>query len=374
MEEQDTVWPLDPHTRVKHDIYDGYLDAWWPIIMQSFGAGTYAEGFAGPGIYTGREPGSPVRALRRLQAMRAAKPHLVHRPARFVFVEKRPDRVRELLAQLREELADPITDGEYRDASLHVLVKQGTCEQTLPALLHQVGAKGAPLLGVLDSFGGGSTSDLVARFARQKAGEVLVTVEPQHFVRNLNPSRADRVFGGPRWREVDQYPAAEKRAFIARTLDDAVREAGFRYVIAFGLETAKGNELLLQFATNHPLGLERFKDSLWRADPISGARFRDPNDPEQGLLDFTPDHSVAPLRRRIHEHLQTRPDGSATYGELREFVFERTFYRKPDAGPALNELLDRGLAVTSSRQPRIAPGTPASTRITVTDTEQYRLA
>lgn len=369
-----TIWKLDPHTRVKHEIYDGYLDAWFPIIMQSFGSGTYAEGFAGPGSYTGGEPGSPIRALRRLLAMRADKPHLIHRPARFVLVEKRADRARELVARFRDELGDPMRDGQYRDSSLHVLIRQGTCEQTLPELLHRVGAARAPLLGVLDSFGGGSTSDLIGRFARQKAGEVLTTVEPQHFVRNLDPARGDRVFGGPQWREVDQYPADQKRAFIARALDTAVRAAGFSYVIAFGLETAKGNELLLQFATNHARGLERFKDSLWRADPIAGARFRDPNDPEQMLLDLTAEHSVAPLRRLLHEHLRSLPGSNASYGELREYVFEHTFYRKPDVAPALNELLDRGLATSNRRHPRITSGSPADTVITVTDTEQYRLA
>lgn len=371
---QGTLWPLEPHTEVKHDIYDGYLDAWWPIIMQSFGSGTYAEGFAGPGVYTDGQPGSPIRALRRLQVLRAAKPHLSGRPARFVLVEKRADRVAELLARFRDELGDPMRGGEYRDPSLHVIVQQGTCEQTLPELLRRVGVGRFPLLGVLDSFGGGSTSDLIGKFARQKAGEVLTTVEPQHFVRNLDSARSDRVFGGPHWREVEQYPPDDKRAFISRALDTAVRAAGFRYVIAFGLETVKGNELLLQFATNHPRGLERFKDSLWRADPIAGARFRDPNDPEQMLLDLTPERSVAPLRRLLEDHLRSCPGGSATYGELHDFVFERTFYRKPDVAPAVNELLERGLATSDRRRPRISAGTPADTVITATDTEQYQLA
>lgn len=370
----DTLWPLEPHTGVKHDIYDGYLDAWFPIILRSFGSGTYAEGFAGPGVYTRGQPGSPIRALRRLQAMRATWPELRDRPARFVLVEKRRDRVEELITRFRNELGDPMPDGEYRDPTLHVLIRQGTCEQTLPQLLGAVGAARAPVLGVLDSFGGGSTSDLIAKFARQRSGEVLTTVEPQHFVRNLDPARGDRVFGGSRWRQVEHYPPDQKRAFIAGELDTAVRAAGFRYVIAFGLETAKGNELLLQFATNHERGLERFKDSLWRADPIAGARFRDPNDPEQMLLALDPEPSLAPLRRLLHEHLRTRPERSATYGELRQFVFEHTFYRKRDVAPAINELLDHGLAASSGRMPRIVSASPAATVLTATATEQYRLA
>lgn len=135
--------------------------------------------------------------------MRRRWPELRDRPARFVLVEKRGDRVEQLLAEFRRELDDPMPDGEYRDPTLHVIVKRGTCEDTLPSLLSGIGARVAPVLGVLDSFGGGSTQQLVSRFARQKGGEVVITVEPQHFVRNLDPDRADQVFGGPEWRDID---------------------------------------------------------------------------------------------------------------------------------------------------------------------------
>jgi hypothetical protein len=64
-----------------------------------------------------------------------------------------------------------------------------------------------------------------------------------------------------------------------------------------------GPGLLLQFGTNPRGGLEKFKNSLWRADPIRGAQFRDPNDPDQTLFDFTPTADLAPLRRLLLAHL-----------------------------------------------------------------------
>jgi three-Cys-motif partner protein len=121
----DTIWPREPQTGVKHDIYDGYLDAWLPIILSSWGSGTYAEGYAGPGIHCGGEPGSPIRALHRLREARDRHPHLQGKLARFVLVEKRADRVVRLLEELRRELNDPMPEGEYRDATLHVLVRRG---------------------------------------------------------------------------------------------------------------------------------------------------------------------------------------------------------------------------------------------------------
>jgi three-Cys-motif partner protein len=59
-----TIWPLDPHGRVKHLILKRHLDAWLPIMTRSFPRLVYVDGFAGPGIYEGGEPGSPIIALR----------------------------------------------------------------------------------------------------------------------------------------------------------------------------------------------------------------------------------------------------------------------------------------------------------------------
>ncbi|MGH3585483.1 MAG: three-Cys-motif partner protein TcmP, partial [Pseudonocardia sp.] len=317
----DTIWEREPHTGVKHDIYDGYLDAWLPIILSSFGSGTYAEGYAGPGTHLGGEPGSPIRALHRLRAARAQHPHLHDKFARFVLVEKRADRVARLLEELRRELDHPMPNGEYRDATLHVLVRRGACEVRLPQALTDTGAwEYGPILAVLDSFGGGSTQRLLRQFADHRGGEVLVTVDPQHFVRNLDPDRADAVFGSAAWRDVDDLAPDKKRAHIAARLIDAIRDAGFQHVISFGLQTVRGGELLLQFGTNHPRGLEKYKDSLWRADPIRGAQFRDPNDPDQMLFDFTPTAELGPLRRLLLAYLDTKPGRCATFEQLRGFT------------------------------------------------------
>jgi hypothetical protein len=96
---------------------------WMPGFRSScsrFDGATYAEGYAGPGIHTKREPGSPIRAVRRPANARHAHPRVGDKPARFVLVEKRQDRVEELLAQPRIELDDPMPAGEYRDNTLHV--------------------------------------------------------------------------------------------------------------------------------------------------------------------------------------------------------------------------------------------------------------
>lgn len=233
----DTIWPLAAHTEVKHNIYDRYLDAWFPIILRSFKSATYAEGFAGPGVYTGSPPpaGSPIRALRRLLNARRVHTGLGWQPARFVLVEKRRDRFERLVVEFERELGRPLPGGEYRDPSLHIVVRHGECESALPQALTDVGAWDAPILVVLDSFGGGCTRTLLEAFAPRRGCEVLTTVEPQHFVRELDPARADAVFGATRWRAVAGQPADRKRAFIAEELDRTTRAAGFEHVLRFGL-------------------------------------------------------------------------------------------------------------------------------------------
>lgn len=362
----DTLWNLDVHTQVKHNIYDGYLKAWFPIILQSrhFGSATYAEGYAGPGEYCRGEPGSPIYALRRLLAARTmVNPAGAACPVRFVFIDKRADRVAHLINRVEAELDVRLSHGRYidRDRTLTILIGQGDCERDLPHALTDVGAWNAPILAVLDSFGGGCTQDLLRRFARNKAGEVLTTTDPQHFVRELDPERADRVFGSRAWREVADQPADRKREFVARCLDGAARAAGFCHVVPFELHTARGGELILQFGTNHPTGLERFKNSLWKADPVAGASVVDPNHRDQVALPLGFEPNLTQLDAILHQYLSRRPEHTATLGDLRNYTLDYTTFKRAHAAQAAEELRQQGRIQTRSL---IQPRSPDRTRVT----------
>jgi three-Cys-motif partner protein len=61
----ETVWPLEPHTRAKHEILRRYLEAWSAILsLGGFPTIAYVDGFAGPGAYDNGEDGSPIIALK----------------------------------------------------------------------------------------------------------------------------------------------------------------------------------------------------------------------------------------------------------------------------------------------------------------------
>jgi len=93
---KETILELDDHSVAKHKILEDYLKAWFPIISRYNNVINYIDGFAGPGIYSKGEVGSPMIALN------VANKHTTDFKGNlnFVFIEERKDRT----ANLDEEL------------------------------------------------------------------------------------------------------------------------------------------------------------------------------------------------------------------------------------------------------------------------------
>lgn len=145
------VWARDPHTGAKHDLLRRYFAAWLPILFTNYPRATYAEGFAGPGIYEGGEPGSPVIALEVIASHRDLLAAHPHRPVDVIFVEedrRRRDRLEQELAATHEHLSHPPVNVHVHSPIC------GDCMEELPQLLTGLNAWGAPMLVVLDSWGG----------------------------------------------------------------------------------------------------------------------------------------------------------------------------------------------------------------------------
>lgn len=101
-----TTWAIEEHTKAKHEILKRYFDAWLPI-MTSWTTAVFIDGFAGPGVYTGGEPGSPMIVLD------AATNHTppVRGEIHFFFIEKNPRRYQLLEASLRK--MDAISPAQF---------------------------------------------------------------------------------------------------------------------------------------------------------------------------------------------------------------------------------------------------------------------
>ena len=92
------IWPLEPHTEIKHIILRRYLNSWLPIISRYHGKIVYIDGFAGPGEYSFGQDGSPIIAIK------AVLDHKFKLGAkiRMLFIEKEEDRCKFLKEKIKK--------------------------------------------------------------------------------------------------------------------------------------------------------------------------------------------------------------------------------------------------------------------------------
>ncbi|WJK34216.1 three-Cys-motif partner protein TcmP [Solwaraspora sp. WMMA2065] len=342
----DVPWDCAPHTGAKHDIYQRYLERWFPILLagaNAYPSVTYAEGFSGPGVYKGGEPGSPVIAMRAL----VAKVPKAKGVARFAFIDDDQRCVDMLLKTLKKEFPErPRTD-----AAMPVKVVHGTCATHLEATLDEMRAWGQPIFANLDSWGNAPVPyRLLRRLAGNVSSEVIVTLYPQHFVRFVSKhgEASDAVFGGdPTWRTVVDLAPEAKRRHILTCYRQALRAAGFPYLLDFELIPRTGQPLYLIFGTGHPLGVQKMKDSLWEVDRAQGVGFRDPRDEQAETLFDVNQPVLGPLTRLLTQRL--RGSGPVRVEDLREFALLETVYRPEHVIKALKPLMDQGVLSIQGR-------------------------
>jgi three-Cys-motif partner protein len=337
------VWPRDAHTQAKHALLREYLKAWYPILLQAgFRTVTYAEGFAGPGVYEGGEPGSPLVALKVFLRHRVALE--AEQTLNVVLVEERGDRRARLGQELDSALKGPLAP---RPAGLRLHVATGgDCKDALLPALDAVGSFRQPIFAFLDSFGGPDVPrDVLTRVAANTASEVLVTFGPNFLVRfgemEEHADAGDEAFGDTTWRDVFEQPPTEKKRYLVTRYRESLHDAGFKFTTVFELVDEQGQAIYLMFGTNNRRGLEVMKDAMWKVDRAYGIRYRDPRDPSQTLLEFDLDPQIATLGRMLVEQIQ---DGQRTVGELRDFALLETVYRPQHVPPAVRELIAKGHA------------------------------
>jgi three-Cys-motif partner protein len=285
-----TVWDITAHTLAKHQILNTYLNAWLPIMSrQAKRVGVsptrllFVDGFAGPGLYTRGEEGSPVLAVK------AALSHIhdFYVPIRFLFIEKDKDRcdtLRKTLAQYDSQIRKSSRIDGYD-------VKNGDCEAILREYLDELqdrGEKLGPALLFLDQFGFSDVSmELVAAIMANPLCEVFSYLNWDHMNRFLSDkSKWDgvtRAFGGTEWKEVFEFETNKRAAFMLNTYKTALRErACSEYVWNFAMSDEHERLLYwLIFCTNNLRGLEEMKRAMWSVDPSGGFRFSDNDDPQQ---------------------------------------------------------------------------------------------
>jgi three-Cys-motif partner protein len=274
------VWSAEAHTLAKHKILREYLQAWIPILsnqMKGARPVLFVDGFAGPGIYSKGEEGSPIIALRTALDLGEQCQSPVH----LLFIEKDPER----FAVLERQLA-------LFSSELQVIPKvtlldphQDDCESVLAKRLDLFETQDRPFgpaLVFLDQFGYAAVSmNLLARILKHEMCEVLSYLLWRDINRFItDPEKAStftRTFGSEEWKSAIPLTGPKRMAFLLDLYRRQLRErAGAQFIWHFAM-CGDHDEVIywLFFATNNVEGLRQMKRAMLKVDDSGQFRFSD---------------------------------------------------------------------------------------------------
>jgi three-Cys-motif partner protein len=190
----DVLWPRSRHTAAKHQLLVGYLNAWIGILGSWAEHVLLVDGFAGPGVYEGGEPGSPMLMLDAFlrRKDRATLKPLFH----YVFIEQNMERHRHL-----QELVTKRTLVAGRTV---VEVVHGDFAAVFPSRLDEIRGRfgEVPTFAFIDPFGAGDdVAHLASNLVSLPRCEALVYVPITHLARFVEhpdlETTFDRLYDGP---------------------------------------------------------------------------------------------------------------------------------------------------------------------------------
>ena len=274
MPPKSVTWELEPHTLGKHMVLENYMQAWLPIMTSWNGRVLFIDAFAGPGEYTGGEPGSPVIALRSLANHNGLS--RFRGRVDYLFIEKDASRCQHLAGVL----------GEMEDALpsfCHCRVINSTFDETLTDVLDDIEeqrARLAPAFVMIDPFGVSETPmRTVARILANPQSEVYVTFmydfmnrfrEHPNFEKHL-----DELFGCPDWREgVDLADSEERKNFYFGLYRNQLKKHGAEQVVHFELYEGERLVYAIFFGTKSLDGSNKMKQAIWKVTPFGDFKFR----------------------------------------------------------------------------------------------------
>jgi len=328
------TWPIEPHTKAKHEILRRYLGAWFPILSSWSGRIIYLDGFAGPGIYAGGEDGSPVVALK------TAVDHPQRqkfKEIKFMFIEKDKDRANTLTEVLKQNFNLP------KNITYNVIGGgfAPTFKEVLDELdVHDV--KIAPTFAFIDPFGfSGLPMELIARLLNYNSCEVLITFMSgfvRRFHDELREEALSELYATEEWKKVDAYQTPEEREkFLLQLYEKQLRtRGGAKYVRSFGM-IGQNNQTVyyLVYATKSLRGLDVMKDAMWKVDRTGQFKFSDVTGFNQSfLLDYADEPSwVLNAAKAIYEKFRGQTVQDQT---IYDFIITETRFPKRKA--PLNQL------------------------------------
>ncbi len=270
MTPQATIWPLEPHTKGKHEVLRRYLEAWFAILGLKSGRIAFFDGFAGPGQYKGGEDGSPIIALQVLQEHRAKLKAEVY----FWFIEKNPDRAAHLESLVGAQVFLP--------PRCRVTVVTGAFDETMTKVFDTLDARGtrlAPAFVMVDPFGvSGTPMSVIARILHGDKAEVYISFMYESINRfKATPEfegHLTNLFGTDEWKNGISLEAEAKKDFFYGLYESQLRKEGAQHVLHFDLYEGSRLVYAIFFATRHWKGADRMKAAIWKVAPFGDFTFR----------------------------------------------------------------------------------------------------
>jgi three-Cys-motif partner protein len=273
-----TVWSLTPHTRAKHDLLSRYLGGWFPILSRYNGRVVFLDGFAGPGVYSRGEPGSPVVALETLLT-HSYWPNMRGREFVFLFNEADRDRFTRL-----QQVVNYL-QAKYQPWPANVKLQLGnsTFEDTaneMLAYLDQQRVQLAPTFAFVDPFGvSGMPMNLLSRLLSFDRCELFVyfnfdTVNRFATAGNID-KRLNELFGTDIYQQVRDLAGPVRKKYLHDLYQHQLTTVcGFPFVKSFEMINEMGHTgYYLFFGTRNITGLKVMKEAMWKVDPGGGQLF-----------------------------------------------------------------------------------------------------
>jgi three-Cys-motif partner protein len=276
---KETIWEIEPHTIAKHKILENYLKAWFPIIGRYNDTINYIDGFAGPGIYSKGESGSPIVALKVANEHSAE----LNGKLNFLFIEEdeaRSDNLNNEIAKLKLK------------TNFNIQVVNNKFYETIDSILKSFEKEGkilAPTFIFIDPFGfSGIPASVISGLLKNPKAEVFINFSVDSINRFIGTEEANKhiveLFGAEEVIELIKS-SKENRIRDLRDLYQLMLTENAKFVRYFEMRNNDGRIIYyLFFCGNHNLGHLRMKEAMWRVSSEGDFSFSDSTNPNQIVL------------------------------------------------------------------------------------------
>ena len=311
----------------------------------------YIDGFAGPGVYTKGEFGSPIIALNCL--INHSQDLCNQTKTEFIFLFIESDEMRAGI--LKEVIATvfPKTPNNVK-----IYVKHANFEREMEGILDELEknqANLAPTFAFIDPFGySGLPLHLIKRILAYPQCEVFINFAYNSINRFLDmvdtrQDLLDNLFGTTEWQQIRDIEDPDEKNSKLTTLYMQRLQTSSKFVTSFEMLNSTNNiAYYLYFGTNHIRGFEQMKQAMWKVDPRGSYRFSDTTDAgTKYLLSFGGDTRLHDQAEAIFSQFKGR---TASDSQIKYFCMAHPVFPTLWKG-SLKILEDEGkLTVTTPRK------------------------